>query len=156
MMLKKLLSRWPLILFIVIITSFVVIKVSDWFYQPKGEIIVADNTYVVFVADTPKLQYAGWSDQSSMGKYDGMWFQFKRLNYHTLVMRRMNFPLDIIWLNQDEVVDMAPNVLPVPGVAETDLFHYRPRSMATDVLEMRAGFIEENQIKIGDKLILSR
>ena len=81
-----------------------------------------------------------------------MLFVFDTKGQHTIVMREMNFPLDIIWLDGFKIVDMAPSVPPQKGVTETDLVPYFARLPSTLVLELPAGFIVANELKIGDSI----
>jgi uncharacterized membrane protein (UPF0127 family) len=69
-----------------------------------------------------------------------------------MVMRDMNFPLDIIWLDGFTIVDMAPNLQPEKGRTEEDLTPYFARLPSTLVLEVPTGFITQNKLKIGDRI----
>ena len=87
-----------------------------------------------------------------MGKYDGMLFVFANRVQHTFVMRNMLFPIDIVWLNKGEIVDIAPNIQPEPGKNEASLTPYFARLPSDMVLELVAGTVAKNGLKIGDKL----
>ena len=72
-----------------------------------------------------------------------------------MVMRDMHFPLDIIWLDGNKIIDIAPNLPPEPGLAEEQLTIYRSRAASTLVLELPAGFMERTSLKIGDVIEIS-
>ncbi|TSC90524.1 MAG: hypothetical protein G01um10142_420 [Parcubacteria group bacterium Gr01-1014_2] len=60
----------------------------------------------------------------------------------------MNFPIDVIWLDENyRVVDIAHNVRPdsFPEIFE-------PRAPALYILEVNAGFARRNGIETGDDL----
>jgi len=87
-------------------------------------------------------------------EYEGMLFLFNNQNNTTIVMRNMLFPIDIIWLNDNIVVDMAPAVQPEPRVDEENLVKYYTQKSANMVLELLSGGIEKYDIKIGDSISL--
>ena len=65
-------------------------------------------------------------------------------------MKDMNFPIDVIWLDENyRVVDIAQDVRPdsFPKV-------FDPQGPAKYILEVNAGFSGRNNIKIGDRLEL--
>lgn len=156
MMPKKLFKFWPLVAFAIIIACFAVLKVYNYFYWPELTITVADSRLNVLVADTPEHWLKGWSGRENMGSHHGMLFRFIIRDDHGIVMRDMNFPLDIIWLDSGQIVDMAPNVSPEKGRSEDELTVYRPRLPANAVLELPAGFITEKGLKIGDTVNLGQ
>ena len=129
--------EWILLLLIVVFSLSLKIYHSQW---PKENIVVAGQELHVLVADTQQHQYKGWSDRKDMGKYDGMIFVMGNRGQHTMVMRDMHFPIDILWVDGSKIVDMAPNVQP-----ESDKGQLRPyfsRLPSNMVLELKAGFIK--------------
>lgn len=144
-------KKWHYIFFGFVILLFIGIKLYS-FYWPKETININGHVLTVLLADTEQHRIKGWSNKKDMGKYDGMLFIFPERSQHTMVMRDMNFPLDIIWLDGFTIVDMAPNLQPEKGRAEVDLTPYFARLPSTLVLEVPAGFIMKNQLKIGDRI----
>lgn len=105
--------------------------------------LVAKNTY--------QLE-KGLGGRDSLAPYDAMIFLFSTPARYAFVMRDMKFAIDIVWLNAGEVVDIAPNVAPEPGVGEDQLRRYLPRSAATMVIELPAGWAQAHGLVIGDRL----
>lgn len=122
------------------------------FYWPTADIEVDGHVLRVQVADNNYRHFKGLSGRDSLEPYDGMLFIFSTESKYAFVMRGMKFPLDIIWFNKGEVVDIAPNVPPEDGVPEAELKRYLPRKPATMVLEVPAGWTAKNELKIGDRL----
>ncbi|MFA5127528.1 MAG: DUF192 domain-containing protein [Patescibacteria group bacterium] len=149
-------KAWHLVAFGAIIAVFVILKIFLVFYTPSGQVIINEKEIKVLVANTSERWFKGLSGRDTLGEYGGMWFSFLSKDYYTMVMRDMKFPLDIIWLEDGIIVDMAPNVQPEAGTEEASLTKYRPRLPANEVLEMTAGAIEQYGLKIGDKLNFSR
>ncbi|HBB38538.1 MAG: hypothetical protein UV82_C0011G0028 [Candidatus Magasanikbacteria bacterium GW2011_GWD2_43_18] len=122
---------------------------------PGTRIIVLNDQHLdVYVADTINDMYVGLGGREDLGGKDGMLFIFDFSERHGIVMRDMLFPIDIIWLSDGKVVDIAPAVPLEPGVDEYDLTFYRPRAEATMVLELSAGWAMEHGLQIGDFLTL--
>lgn len=117
---------------------------------------IAGRQIKVLVADNFAHLMKGWSDRKDMGEYQGMLFVFPGRGFHTMVMRDMNFPLDIVWIDGNSIVDLAPNLPPEPGRAEAQLTPYSARLPSTLVLELPAGFIQLNKLQIGDKITVTR
>ena len=62
----------------------------------------------------------------------------------------MMFPIDIIWINYNKVVDILNNVPNNFDILKPRF--YTPRTPVNFVLEVNAGFASENKIKIGDTI----
>jgi uncharacterized membrane protein (UPF0127 family) len=79
----------------------------------------------------------------------GMLFVFQEEQIHAFWMKNMRFPLDIIWADADKrIVDIRENALP----CQESCPHIVPEFPAKFVLEVNAGFVENNNIQVGDKL----
>lgn len=107
---------------------------------------------LVQIARTPYHHKKGLGGRESLGKYDGMLFIFQFSGRVGIVMRDMEFPIDIVWLNKGEVVDIAPNVPIEPDVSEEELTRYYPRKNADLALELPGGWMESHDLRIGDVL----
>ena len=147
-------KRWHMYLLIIMIVVAIGYKLysSIW---PKGIVVIGGETISVLVANNFPHLYKGWSDRDSMGEYGGMLFVFLRKDQHAMVMRNMRFPLDIVWLNGNTIVDIAPNAVPEPGRSESQLTPYFARLPSTFVLELPAGFTSKYGVKVGDTIKLS-
>src|SRR3989338_5896892 len=132
-------KKWHLILIAVVILAAVVFKIYGSLWT-KRNIRVGGEEIRVLVADTKMHRIQGWSNRKDMGGYGGMLFVFPSADQHTMVMRDMLFPLDIIWFNGRTIVDMAPNLPPERGKSEAELTPYFARLPSTLVLELPAGF----------------
>jgi len=108
---------------------------------------INDAIIKVAVADDMQEQMQGLSDKSVMGKDEGMLFVFDNKQERSFWMKRMNFPLDIIWIEDDKVVNIHKNLSPEGDNPEK---HYMSQSRVNYVLEVNAGMIDEWRIEIGD------
>ncbi len=148
------LKPWSGWIVIIVILFSLGLKAYNHFNWPERILVVHDQSFKVLVADSYAHQVQGLSDRNGMGKYAGMWFAFPTERQHTMVMRRMRFPLDIVWIKGEKVVDLAPNLQPEKGVSEESLKQYPARETSTAVFEAPAGFIAQNKLRIGDTVLL--
>lgn len=144
-------KKWQLVLLAAIILTAVGFKIHASLWT-KHDVRLGGVDLHVLVADTQNHRISGWSDHKDMGAYDGMLFVFAERSQHTMVMRGMLFPLDIIWIDGRAIVDMAPMVDPEPGESEAQLTPYFARLPSTLVLEVPSGFIKAHNLKIGDTI----
>lgn len=101
----------------------------------------------VLVADDMQEQIQGLSDRPKLEKDEGMLFVFDNKQERSFWMKRMSFPLDIIWIEDDKIVNIHKNLQPE---GENPQKHYASQLKVNYVLEVNAGFIDEQKIKIGD------
>ncbi|MFB6181525.1 MAG: DUF192 domain-containing protein [Candidatus Magasanikbacteria bacterium] len=106
----------------------------------------------VLVAETRYQKYKGLGGRRGLDEYDGMLFKYFPPRKVGIVMRDMKFPIDIVWLNDGKVVDIAPNVQPQPDTTEEKLKVYRPRKKANLVVELPAGWSKKHSLEIGNKI----
>ena len=101
------------------------------------------------IADSAPKQAKGLMFREGLSDKKGMFFIFDKEDKYAFWMKNMQFALDIIWINQDkEIVDINTNVPPCGTSCENII----PREKSRYVLEVSAGFVERNQIKIGDSV----
>ncbi len=111
-------------------------------------IILSGTRIDVEIADTPSARGQGLSGRSELKDGKAMLFMFDAPDYHGFWMKNMSFPIDIIWFNENrKIVDTV-------GFAKPEGEHpkkiYRPREKALYVLEVKAGFVKEKKIVLGD------
>ncbi len=106
----------------------------------------------VEIAETETAIEKGLSGRPSLDRDKGMFFIFSKSGFYQFWMPNMNFPIDIIWINDGKVVGITPNISNDfdPENPRT----YSPPQPAQYVLEVNAGFSAEKNIKIGDTVIL--
>jgi hypothetical protein len=105
----------------------------------------------VEIADTPAERYKGLSGRENLCGDCGMLFKFDDKRERAFVMREMNFPLDIIWINDEKIVKIDKG-LPPKGHNPVNL--YKSDTAVNYVLEVNAGFVDKYGIKAGDKVIV--
>ncbi len=101
------------------------------------------------IAATPEEQYRGLSGRKSICADCGMLFNFSDSSPKTFVMRNMKFPLDIIFINDGVIKNIAANLAP-EGSAPKNF--YESDGPADQVLEVNGGYCEKYNIKSGDSI----
>ena len=84
-----------------------------------------------------------------MSHKDGLLFIFDKTGDYGFWMKDMNFPIDIIWIKDDKVVYVLPDVKQdsYPNV-------FYSSEPANEVLEINAGLSEKLGINAGDSFLL--
>lgn len=114
----------------------------------KDYIKINNTVLNLIISDTQPLRELGLSGRNSLENDVGMIFIFPLEDYYGFWMKDMNFPIDILWIDNNKIiVDELSNVSPstFPKV-------FRPKQKSLYVLETNAGFFEKNAIQIGDKV----
>lgn len=121
--------------------------------RPKyGEIRVNDAIVKVEVADTIGKQRQGLSGRSGLPEGKGMLFPMGLADHYSFWMKDMNFPIDIVWINQGKVVDITENLAPSRGYESIP--SASPKEPADTVLEVPAGFCQKHAVKVGDEAVI--
>jgi uncharacterized membrane protein (UPF0127 family) len=104
----------------------------------------------VQLAQTAEEQFKGLSGQVDLADNGGMLFIFENYGIRSFVMRKMNFPLDIVWIRDNTVVGCEKNI---PVLDENGQFSqvgsFEPVNY---VLELNAGMCDKYMITKGDKV----
>lgn len=116
---------------------------------------INDKLIKVEVADTASKRSKGLGGKQSLGENEGMLFVFDKTDKHPFWMKGLIFPLDFIWIKNDKVVDLLPNIPPPEkGQADSSLPIYSSKEEVDKVLEVNAGTILKLNIKVGDSVKL--
>jgi len=115
---------------------------------PRGTIMIDDIPLEVQIADNEPLRIRGLMFQDPLPPDQGMIFVFNQPGLYSLWMLNMQFSLDMIWFDQDgKIVHMEKDVPPCKTPLEIAACQsIIPDEMAVYVLEVTAGFIDENNI----------
>lgn len=105
----------------------------------------------VLIARDRKTISQGLSDLPFLPPDTGMLFLLPERYIPAFWMKNMHFPLDIIWIDNNSVVDIAHDC---PAEGRNPSVRYRPETPVEAVLEVNAGFAEKNSIQVGDRVIL--
>ena len=107
----------------------------------KGEVIPVE------VAATLKKRSLGLGKRNSLKKGWGMLFVFEKRKPHRFWMKDMQFPLDIIWLDNHRIVHIIHNAQPVNSKVEPEVM--TSPVPVNFVLEIAAGRAAKIRLKTG-------
>lgn len=121
-------------------------------FKPSGSPQVTINkiTFYVSVAKTQTQQEKGLAGRDSMPQNEGMIFLFEKPDYYGFWMVGMKFPLDMVFIKNDKIVEIFTNV-PVKNPNSVE----NPKEMVDKVLEINAGLSKKYNFKIGDNVKMS-
>ncbi len=113
-------------------------------------VYVGSTAVSVTVADSESERLKGLSGVKELGEFEGKLFIFDDEQKYGIWMKDMNFPIDIMWFNNEmQMVYMVENVSP-----DTYPQVFAPPKEARFVLETNAHFIRSLNIQENDILLL--
>ena len=145
-------------IFISINVSLCIIQLFT-FNQSFAEEIVYSHAIVststgegipVEVADTLKKRRLGLGKRTSLKKGWGMLFVFEKRKPHRFWMKDMQFPLDIIWLDNHRIVHIIHNAKPTNSRDEPEIM--TSPVPVNFVLEIAAGRAAKLRLKKGQRM----
>ncbi len=145
-------KSWPLAFLIsfILILMILIFALSKQKDQVNFAYVQAnDKMYQVEVVSSGRDLYKGLSNRESVCFDCGMLFSFSDLAQRNFVMRDMMFPLDIIFLNDNQVINIYKNLEP-EGNSPKNI--YSSLMPANYVLELNAGQADLINLQIGDKV----
>lgn len=130
--------------------SFDQIKIKNNDTTKQSSFIkIKDKILSVEIADTDEQRTLGLSNRKFLLENNGMLFVFPVSGKYFFWMKDMNFPIDIIWFDENRKIvfikeKASPDSFPELLGGESDSKY---------VLEVVSGFVEKNKIQIGDEFI---
>jgi hypothetical protein len=115
-------------------------------------LLIASTTISIEIASSSVQMMKGLSGRMSLEDGKGMLFIFNDLGNHGFWMKEMYFPIDIIFIDENfEVVGIKKSLL-----TSTYPEIFGEEFVSKYVLEVPAGFVDKNQIKVGDRANLTQ
>ncbi|HAZ16408.1 MAG: hypothetical protein UV70_C0002G0009 [Parcubacteria group bacterium GW2011_GWA2_43_13] len=120
--------------------------------KTQARVYIGGDIVVVDVARTDDDRQKGLLGRDSLSSENGMLFEFDSKQEYTFHMQGMSIPLDIIFIDDNTILDMVSRAQPQQESEERKL--YSPVGPVNRVLEVPAGFIEEHQLNLGDSVAI--
>lgn len=116
--------------------------------EPKPVVRVGGATVRVEVADDEASRQLGLGGRDTLSRDHGMLFLLPN-DQPSFWMKGMRFPIDIVWIHGNEVVDVTADVPPPRGPG-AGLPTYSPDRPADRALEVNAGWAARHGVRPGD------
>ena len=144
--------RHTRVIAVVLVGSAIALLLAQKAHAPTQtntpSVILAGETILVDIADTPELRERGLSGRESLPEERGMLFVFPEEGLHRFWMKDMRFSIDILWISPDQrIVHIEKSVAP-----ETYPESFGPDESARYVLEVPAGYVETLGVHEGDRV----
>lgn len=120
----------------------------------EGTIEIGGKKISIEVAETEQDKITGLSGRASIGEGQALLFPYDQAFIPGIWMKGMNFPIDIIWIKDGTIVDIDANAETESRQFDSQFTVYKPSSIVDNILEVKAGFAERQNLKIGDKVII--
>lgn len=119
---------------------------------------VGSRQFTVEVAKTESDRKTGLSGRTSLDKNSGMLFVFATTDVRPRFwMKDMKFPIDIIWIDNNKIVQISENIpILIKELPDDKISFYVPRQPVDYVLEVTAGTAKNEGIKVGDSVELPK
>lgn len=120
---------------------------ADFFPNYKKTTISINGINVTMaIASTDEQRIRGLSGIEKMNENEGMLFLFDKPSKQGFWMNKMNFPIDIIWLDSNnKVVHIEKQLEPCKLFLACPV--YNPEVDSLYVIELRSGFADDHSIK---------
>ena len=116
--------------------------------KPFIDVQLGSNHYQLEVVENEDDKKRGLSGRSNIRDDQGMIFIYAEQDRRCMWMKDMNFSIDIIWLDENEVIshieaNVTPETYPNSFCGETD---------AKYVIELKGGVADSNGVRVGDNV----
>ncbi len=137
---------WLIVLGVLVAVGYGMFSIITDMNQQRVSIAIGKANLRAEVADTDELRTKGLSGRQELEENRAMLFVFDNNAQHSIWMKDMRIPIDIIWLDEKKkVVHVEHNIWPDNGPHKT----YASPKPARYVLEIKAGGTKNHNIKIG-------
>lgn len=125
---------------------------EDWklLYPDTVSVDIGSTTVKASVADTLAERIQGLSGTPFLPDDVVKLFAFGASGSHSIWMKDMNYPLDIMWVDlEGSIVHIEENITP-----DTYPESFSSPTPAWYVIEANAGFVSLNNISLGDEVVV--
>jgi len=114
---------------------------------------IKNQQFKLYIAKTSQEKQIGLSQKKSIPQEYGMLFPFEKPDYHSFWMKNMQFPIDIIYIKSNKIVDIFSSVQP-PAKPTDNIEIIKPSEPSDTVLEINQGLSKKYSFQKGDTVII--
>ena len=123
-------------------------------FHPTHPFVLNGQPIDLEIVTSTKDMAQGLGDRQDLPNRHGMLFVYASPGIHPFWMRHMHVPIDIIWIHEGRVVDIAHR-LPPPRFFLDPPTTYHPQGAATWVLEIPAGSTRQYGLEVNGRVDLA-
>jgi len=139
----------------IVFTLTVAVAVIVMFFafntKSKSYAVINGHSFDIEMAITDSQKSKGLAKYEKIPESFGMLFLFGKADYYSFWMKNMKFPIDIIYINDNKIVDIFKNV-PNPKSKSEVPKTIKPSLPSDKVLEINAGLSDKYNFKRGDSV----
>lgn len=120
--------------------------------EPDAWTTIRDARVATEIARTFEQKARGLGGRDALAWGHGMLFPYERPDFLSFWMKDMRFSIDIVWIRDGRIVEIAHQV---PWSPEGPGPTLRPRELADAVLEVPAGYAQAHGWRRGDRVEVS-
>ncbi len=121
---------------------------------PESTVTIRGQALPVEIVRTPEAQARGLGERDSLAWGRGMLFPYEKYSFLVFWMQGMRFDIDIVWIRDDRIVDIAHRV-PHPPTQSAEPIRVRAPELVNLVLEVPAGYAQAQGWARGDRVEVS-
>lgn len=134
------------VIFVLALIITVIVKLSK-----PATATLNGHTFKLELAKTLEQKQKGLSGRKSLNKGSAMLFVFDQKGYYSFWMKDMQFPIDILFIDNGKIITEYKYVMP-PALGKEPARIYQSKKPASKVLEVSSGLSEKYNIKEGDSV----
>jgi hypothetical protein len=148
-------------LFFLVLLTLSVFGLAAWLafrlkVTAPTKILVGEKQLKIKIAHTLAEKEKGLSEKPSLCSDCGLLFFFDQPGIYPFWMRKMYFDIDILWIDNNRVVDITYGAKRPPKEEfDAPRTIYQSQVPVDKVLEVNAGWVKENGIGVGDQVIVN-
>lgn len=142
-------------IFIILVIGMVVTKnyLQENPSWKTAKATIKNHSFKLHIAKSSKDKQIGLSQKKNLPDDYAMIFPFEKPDYYSFWMRNMVFPIDIIFIKDNSIVTIYPDIKP-PASQNDILQIFKPKIPADTVLEIKSGLSQKYDFKEGDKVTI--
>jgi uncharacterized membrane protein (UPF0127 family) len=129
-------------------------RLKNILFPPQPSLLIGRTNVKVEIVRSASDQSRGLSNRPGLSSGSGMLFVFDKAQIRSFWMKDMLFPLDFVWIKNFRIVQIDENILPPENKYDQPVI-ITSREPVDWVLELNAGFVAGNSLKIGDRVVLN-
>lgn len=116
---------------------------------------IGDDTFNLYVADSAIEWEVGLGNVDTLSAGEGMVFIFPSSEERTFWMKGVEYPIDIVWVNQQQVIGSVTAQPELVTTPEASYQFYKSPEAVDTVIELPAETVTATGITPGDRVILT-